>query len=653
MSVFRSRWIRLSLALVALLTVLVVLAGGIALRLSHRENSQPRLNGGNEFSQLPLALNGYNVFDTGVVDLDGDDYLDIFSVNHSAQQQFFLNDGQGNFPENQALAASFSQDHQFAFAEDADTVPDGADTGISLYRLNRWLYIKNHLNTPAEGSIQVSWPLEAEFVGQADQSQMGLALNNELSTLTFSIAPGDTIRILGQGDIVELPHALQFDQAIAAEDIHIGRQALSPASPAFTLNWRDRHAMAWTDLDNNGLLDAYISRGGVRGRIELVSRLLNDELYLQTEPGIFQDDYAQAGFVKGVCPGREADWVDVDNDGLLDLHVVCGRQRPDFPNQLWQQQPDGTFKNVAEALSLDYSDTSFGVWFDVNGDGRNDYLALQPDGLSLYTNTDSGFSRQTLMPVANISHYGDIALGDPDADGDIDAFIASGDGSVFLHNNRGALEIQPQLPTGLPANSVDASWVDVNADGLLDLHLVPQGVYLQNDMGGFEPSGQMVYAADPKLLVTAACNWFDTDNDGVQDAVCHFTHWPDRIQRLRNKLSKSHTPPLLETVELWKHQAAVGNRLSFDLEGPENNPQAIGASLLFETDDGRKTASLVGQAEGARYSQGHYRVYFSPGESALQNLTIRLPGHEPQTLSELPAGVLHTLQVSDQGIRAH
>jgi len=59
---------------------------------------------------------------------------------------------------------------------------------------------------------------------------------------------------------------------------------------------------------------------------------------------------------------------DYDDDGDIDLYVPCA---PGFPNQLYQNQGDGTYIDVAPQLGVDLLDGSrVALWFDYNNDGR-------------------------------------------------------------------------------------------------------------------------------------------------------------------------------------------------------------------------------------------------------------------------------------------
>lgn len=117
-------------------------------------------------------------------------------------------------------------------------------------------------------------------------------------------------------------------------------------------------------------------------------------------------------------------------------------------------------------------------WADWSGDGLADAWAVQPDGSGLLLENlgDGTFTNRTAaagLDQVTGSHH--AAWGDVDGDGSLDLYLASftGPSRLFLQAAPGDfIDVTPT--SGLPtkAQVLDASWIDFDADGVLDLRLV-------------------------------------------------------------------------------------------------------------------------------------------------------------------------------------
>lgn len=79
---------------------------------------------------------------------------------------------------------------------------------------------------------------------------------------------------------------------------------------------KDRHDCAFGDVNNDGREDLYCTIGGGRG----AGRNAN-ELYIQQPGGTFVDEAGDWGVKDLNGRGRDTTFIDVNNDGLLDLYV--------------------------------------------------------------------------------------------------------------------------------------------------------------------------------------------------------------------------------------------------------------------------------------------------------------------------------------------
>ncbi|SMD37369.1 Repeat domain-containing protein [Reichenbachiella faecimaris] len=138
------------------------------------------------------------------------------------------------------------------------------------------------------------------------------------------------------------------------------------------------------DFNNDGLTDIYIMRGAWLARNGLVpnSMLLN-------KGGYFSDETRSAGIYQKQPTGTVA-VTDFNLDGHLDLFVgneSSGRKAV-FPSQLFMNNGDGTFMDVAEQLGLEINQFVKGAtWGDINNDGWPDlYLSIYGRPNKLFVN---------------------------------------------------------------------------------------------------------------------------------------------------------------------------------------------------------------------------------------------------------------------------
>ena len=424
--------------------------------------------------------------------------------------------------------------------------------------------------------------------------------------------------------------------------------------------------MAWFDYNDDGRLDIFSSRGAVGGKLRglppVVQGIIHDELLVSQAGERYRDISATAGFEKRGCSGRKVAWVDYDNDGTMDVFVNCmdrGNVQGKYPKQLYRQSSDRRFVDVAADVGLDLPDYEIidFVWFDADGDGYVDLLTYEGTGFYLYRNHGGkSFTREFIgrgkfarvdrpQLKGTTDEYwfvdGKLAVADIDGSGSLSVFSASKTGNTLLLNDgKGRFSIVDPAAKGLPGESATASWVDFDNDGLVDLYAFPQGLYRQRRDHTFAATGLLVFPA--RKYMAAIANWADFDNSGRRDLL---------IARLENFSLWQWWEKLYKTAEdrfTWKigvyRNAGNGNHwLEARLVGKPGNPQAIGARVTLETEDGSQT-QVVGLNDGAFFSQGHYRLYFGLGARArARSLKIRWPDGEMQEIRDVDGDRLHVI----------
>ena len=177
-----------------------------------------------------------------------------------------------------------------------------------------------------------------------------------------------------------------------------------------------------------------------------------------------------------------ATFVDVNNDGLLDIYVC----RFNAPNLLYINQGDGTFKKMAHAYGLDVKDASVMAAFcDYDRDGWLDVfiltnlldasLHLNGQKNHLFHNNRNGtFTDVTgRAGITGETQSHSATWWDYDNDGWPDLYVGSdfAPADKLYHNNRDGTftNVLDQVVPHTPYSSMGSDLGDVNNDGVIDL----------------------------------------------------------------------------------------------------------------------------------------------------------------------------------------
>ena len=212
--------------------------------------------------------------------------------------------------------------------------------------------------------------------------------------------------------------------------------------------------MVFSDYDNDGDLDIYV------GNETDANVKAPNQLFRNNGDGTFTDVAKQAGvtndgYSRGVVSG------DYDGDGRQDFWVANLNE----PNRLYHNKGDGTFEDVAPKLGITGPKKSYCSWFwDFNNDGV----------LDIFVNA---FGARPSDIAAN-------AMGMP-----YDASLPS----LYLGDGKGGFkDIGREVGLNQPYSSMGANFGDFNNDGFPDFYvgtgrpeardLVPDKAYL--NVGG-------------------------------------------------------------------------------------------------------------------------------------------------------------------------
>jgi ASPIC and UnbV/FG-GAP-like repeat len=562
----------------------------------------------DSFAQRAFPASTSTFDDLGVVDYEGDGDLDVFTTNHLTTQLLLANDGSGSF-EDRLTAARLNQTPAFPGWEDKAPPPNRAAPGLYVYRSDGVVLTTVGEGQAVSGELRFLTPVKVRDRSGATAT---LARRGSAGRVArFSMAGDSTVRLDPKS--AALPVEVTIDPPFSLSRVFVGPRRISPTSHRFALQVRDRHGMAWADYNHDGHLDAFITRGGVSGKIGRYRGVVQDELQLG-EGATFHNGLAGSGIGKGTCRGRAAAAVDYNRDGLLDIFAACFKASP----KLYRQRANGRFRDVSRPLRKSQVEGTAFAWVDVNGRGEQELLAARRGSFAVYRPRKAGWRRAQTIRGRHDGPVNKLALADYDNDGDPDVFAASKSGSTLLVNRRGRLRPKKPKSIGLPSRSLTANWVDYDNDGRVDIHVVRGGLYAQGRTGRFSRTGR-ARAGGGAEKATAA--WFDADGDGSRDAALAVQH---------------RGPGKVASLSLLENIGPVGHWLEVELTGPPGNRQAIGARVSAAV-HGETQTQWVGQNDGSHLSQGHYRLYFGLGGATSASVKVTWPNGSVRSLGSVTA----------------
>ncbi|MCH7764361.1 MAG: VCBS repeat-containing protein, partial [Candidatus Marinimicrobia bacterium] len=286
-------------------------------------------NGDGTFStEPPYLYSGNRAGHWADYDNDGD--LDFASTYN---MYFSKNNGDGTFTHQSNSSMGFTQINNLGDVGWLDYNEDGY--------LDMWAP-----NGSSPYTYMYSNDGDGTFTGIAG-STIGLTANTNGETTVVTDYDGD-----GHTDILYRASSLflwHSDGDGTFTDV------TSSAGVSLTGTSGGYNGTAFGDYDNDGDLDFY---GGQTG---------SNKLYRNNNDGTFTDVTSTAGVAGFSMTTKGVAWGDYDNDGDLELYVA----NENGSNQLFQNNGDGTFTDVAPGLGLNDNSQSFGVgWadFDLDGD---------------------------------------------------------------------------------------------------------------------------------------------------------------------------------------------------------------------------------------------------------------------------------------------
>jgi hypothetical protein len=275
-----------------------------------------------------------------------------------------------------------------------------------------------------------------------------------------------------------------------------GRFTAVSIAPTRDAAGRDSWLVEWGDYDQDGWVDLFIPTPDLSSH-RLFRNLgdLNFKSMAAAEVGDLVAATAHSS-------SSMATWIDYDNDGDMDIYVVqlnpsCFALYLNSGNGFFTRTLEGSIANVLDVNG----DVKLPSWADYDNDGYLDAFVSWPGfagtlhhnlgGTNSVEVTDSGLE----IPADNTA----AIWGDYDNDGNLDLFLVNnplwavhsvrGANLLFRGNGDGTFtEVDVGSPIWEGSDDWDASWIDYDNDGFLDLFIaagthVPEVNYLyQNNL---------------------------------------------------------------------------------------------------------------------------------------------------------------------------
>lgn len=378
----------------------------------------------------------------------------------------------------------------------------------------------------------------------------------------------------------------------------------------------------FADTDNDGDMDAFVVNW----------YNVNNLFYRNDGAGNFQR-ITTGDFVNDKGYSETAAFGDYDQDGYVDLYVTNSEGRKN--NFLYKNDQKGSFiKITTGAIVADTNYSRCANWVDIDNDGDLDLFVTNENkqNENLYRNDGAGnFTKLTDGPLLNdAGNTTSASWADIDNDGDLDVFLTNDGGYNSLFKNNGKFnftKITTDIVATTPAHSFSSAWSDIDNDGDVDLivtnsfhgkNRLVNYLYINDGKGNFTRNATDIVATDTAW--SYGCAFGDYDEDGFEDlaiATC--------------RMGKTD-----ELNLLYHNNGNNNNWVTIRLAATKSNRSAIGTKVYVKTTVKKKSVWQMCEisAQSGYCSQNDMRAHFGLGDAT----------HIDEIKVIWPSGSTHTFE---------
>lgn len=286
------------------------------------------------------------------------------------------------------------------------------------------------------------------------------------------------------------------------------------------------------DINNDGLIDIY-----------LTGNMVPNRLYLNKGNLQFEDISEQAGVMGDGRWYTGTTMMDINADGWLDIYVCVSGKHPPYHNQLFINNKDNTFTEMAAAYGIDDASPSIQAsFFDYDLDGLVDlFVGNYPQ-----------------IPVSQGNAFYSMRM---------QRNLWEESGHLYKNNGDGSFtDVTAEAGVQNFGLTLGLASSDLNQDGYPDLYVsndfnVPDYLYLNQQDGTFKEVIQE--ATRHTSLFGMGTDAADFNNDGLID-LAQVDMTPEDYKRAKTNMASMSPGTFWEGVELGFHYQYMQNSLQLN-----------------------------------------------------------------------------------------